>query len=290
MQGRVQSDFNLFTLNEDLSNELPNFSPLLVPFGEFTATGSGEVLLSQRIGKVDTEYPLLVLGESDGRKTGVLAGEGFWKWRLFDFLQHQNHELTNELFGKTIQYLSTKEDKRRFRASVAKNIFNENERIQFNAELYNANYELINEAEAELSIRGAGGENYDFAFSRVGNAYELEAGILPVGDYTFRARTTSGGEQLVFDGRFSVQPVQLELYQTTANHNLLRLLAGEYGGELFAPGATSQLTSALLDRDLKPVRYDTVKTRSVINLQWIFWLLFALLGLEWFGRRWFGSY
>ena len=290
VQGTLADNFNLFTLDERIANELPNFPPLLAPFGDFTNAGNGAVLLRQRIGKVDTDYPLLVLGESNAQKTGVLAGEGFWKWRLFDFLQHQNHELTDELFGKMVTYLSLKEDKRRFRVTTAKRIFNENEPIFLNAELYNANYELINDPDAEVTLRGPGGEEYNYVFSRTGNAYQLDAGVLPVGDYTFRARTTAAGETLTFDGRLSVQPVQLELYQTTADHNLLRLLGEEFGGRGFLPGAVPELSATLLARDLKPVRYDTLRTRSVLNLRWLFFVLLALLSLEWFGRRWFGAY
>jgi len=75
-----------------------------------------------------------VIGEEDGVKKGVLAAEGIWKWRLFDFLQNKNHDIFEEVLGKTIQYLTLKEDKRRFRISLDKNIFNENEPIILDAE------------------------------------------------------------------------------------------------------------------------------------------------------------
>ena len=37
-----------------------------------------------------------------------------------------------------------------------------------------------------------------------------------------------------FDGQFSVRPIQLELFETTANHAVLRQLSQKYGGPLRA--------------------------------------------------------
>ncbi len=291
VQGRPVGTFNNFTLSESLLQSLPNFPPLTAPFGEFQAAPDASALLTQRIGKVDTRYPLLVLGEEGGVKTGVLCGEGIWKWRLFDFLQNQNHEIFDELLGKSVQFLSLKEDKRKFRVTPVKNIFNENEPVFFDAELYNDNYELINEPDAQIVITNSEGKEFDFTFNKNGRAYTLNAGIFPVGNYTFRAAVTSAGQNLATTGQFSVQPVQLELFETTANHNLLRLLSEQYGGAALYPKDMEQIADLIKEKGtVKPVIYQTTKTRAVINLKWIFFLLLLLLTGEWFLRRYFGAY
>ncbi len=291
VQARVANGFNLFTLSEPLREQLTNFPPLLAPFGEYSVTGDGQELLYQRIGKVDTRYPLLMLGTAGDAKLGVLAGEGIWKWRLFDFMQHQNHEIFNELMSKIVQYLSLKEDKRRFRVSLSKNIFNENENIYLDAELYNESFELVNEPDASLVITNSEGQEYNFTFNRVGNAYRLNAGILPVGNYSFRASVFYNGENFAYDGQFSVQPIQLESYETAANHNLLRLLSEKYGGQLVYPDEMEALGNLLQQKEtVKPVIYETSKARPVIGLKWLFFALLLLLSTEWFFRRYFGGY
>jgi hypothetical protein len=291
VQATISPNFNLFTLSERLRTELPALVPLTAPFGDFRESGSGQTLLYQRIGKVDTKYPLLTVGEVNGVRKGVLAAEGVFSWRLFDYLQHQNHEVANELLLKTVQYISLKADKRKFRVNLPKNIFNENEPVVFDAELYNENFELINEPDASISIRNSEGQEFPFTFSRSGTTYHLEAGIFPVGNYTYRANTNSAGQQLTFDGQFSVQPIQLESYVTTADHGLLRLLSQEYGGQMLYPGQLGELPKILAEKsNVKPVIYSTMKTRPVINLKWIFFLLLSLLTLEWFLRRYYGGY
>ena len=291
VQGRIAPNFSLFTIEEDILSEIPNFPPLLAPFGEFEASPEAQVLMYQRIGKIDTQYPLLVLGESNGAKTGVLCAEGLWKWRLFDYLQRQDHDIFDSFLGKTVQYLALKEDKRKFRVNLSKNIFDENEPILLDAELYNESYELVNESDVTIIITNSEGNEFPFTFNKVDRAYRLNAGIFPVGNYRFRASVFSNGEDLSYSGQFSVQPIQKEIYETTADHGLLRLLSDKYGGELVYPAQLKGISGQISEKGtVKPVVYTTSKTRPVINLKWIFFLLLGLLTTEWFFRRYFGGY
>ncbi|MFK8006091.1 MAG: hypothetical protein AB8H03_06955 [Saprospiraceae bacterium] len=290
VQATISSVFGLFTISDEVKNELSTFAPLLAPFGDFKDNANTHVLLYQRIGKIDTKKPLLLFGEQNNIKTGVLAAEGIWKWRLFDFLQHENHDIFEEVLGKSIQYLTLKEDKRKFRVSLDKNIFNENEGINFDAELYNQSYELINDPDATLTITNSEGKDFNFTFSKSGKSYILRDKVFPVGNYKFRGTVNNAGEQLVYNGKFSVQPIQLESFETTADHGVLKLLSEKYGGSLIYPNNIASIGTTLTENPIKPVVYTTSKTRSVINLKWIFFTLLGLLILEWFIRRYFGAY
>ena len=291
VQAQIAKDFSLFTLSEEFRKEVSSFVPLQAPFGDFKLIGNGQVLLNQRIGKIDTQYPLLVLGEQDNLKTGILCAEGIWQWRLFDFLQRENHDISNELIGKTIQYLSLKEDKRRFRVSLPKNVFDENESVILDAELYNNSYELINEPDVSVVITDSEDRNFNYVFTKTATAYSLNAGILPAGNYAYQATTDFNGERLAFNGRFSVQAVQLELYETTADHGLLRRLSEEYGGQLVFQNQINTISTLIeASGKVKPVIYESTKTRPIIDLKAIFFLVLFLLSLEWFLRRYFGAY
>lgn len=290
VQGIFNPGFSLFTINDELRSSLPTFNPLTAPFGEYKAGGGAQVLLKQRIGKVDTEYPLLLFGEENDVKIAVLTAEGLWRWRLFDYLQHQNHDIFEELVGKNFQYVTLKSDKRRFRISVSKNIFNENEPVVLDAELYNESYELVNDPDVSLTITNSDGRDFNYTFNKTTNAYTLSAGVFPVGSYRFKGTVNYNGQALDYTGQFSVQPIQLELYETTADHAMLRRLSEEFGGDVFYQNQLSDLSSAMLTKDIKPVIYSTSRTRSVINLKWIFFILLGLLSTEWFLRRYYGGY
>jgi hypothetical protein len=291
VQGRVSPQFAAFSLSPRVLEELPKFNPMTSAFGNFGATPQAQVLLRKRIGKIDTDQPLLAVGETNGIKTGILLGEGLWRWRLFDYLQHQNHEIFDELVGKTVQYLSIKEDKRKFRVTLDKNIFNENEAVTFGGELYNDNYELTNDPDVAMSIRNRDGKEFTYTFNKLGKAYTLNAGILPVGPYTYKATTNFNGQALSYEGRFSVQPIELELFETTANHSVLRQLSAKFGGEMVYSTQLASIAEKIKSNEtVKPVIYQTTQTNPLINLKWIFALLALLLAGEWFLRRYFGAY
>ncbi len=291
VEGLLNPNFSTFTLDKKVGENVFKLPPLIAPFGDFNANAKATVLLTQKIGSIDTKYPLWVFGEEKGTKKAVLAAEGIWKWRMADFAQHQNFDIFDELFNKVIVFLSAKEDKRKFRAFASNSIYRENEAVMIDAELYNANYERINEPEARVEITDQNGKKFPFIFNKTTDAYSLKAGIFPAGDYKFEAKTNYSGESLVAAGAFSIQSIQLESFETTADHQLLRNLSAQNGGTLVYPNDLAKLSEMIENKGFaKPILYDTVKTRSLIHEKWIFFLLLLLLSVEWFLRRYWGSY
>lgn len=287
----TNSGFGLYKLEPDLITNLDALPPVRSRFGEYEAAPAAQVLMQQQIGSVETNYPLMLLGEVNRQKTAVLTAEGIWRWRLFDYMKDNNNETLSAFISKTVQYLAVKEDKRKFRVNQRKKIFNENENITFDAELYNNSYELINEPDATMRIVDAEGKVYPYTFSKSGNAYELDAGILPVGAYSYAAKTVYGGEEYNAKGGFTIREVQLETINTIADHSLLHQLSTKYGGEMLQVSQIDQLVEKIKSReDIKPVLYSSYKTQSVINKKWLFFLILALLAVEWFVRKYLGTY
>ncbi|NBU36430.1 MAG: VWA domain-containing protein, partial [Bacteroidetes bacterium] len=197
-------NFNLFQWEQEWPQKMARFPPLQVPFGDINGGKLGQTLLFQRIKNLSTAYPLLSLGEVGQVRSAVFVGDGLWKWRLSDFQLHENHEVFDGLTGKIVQYLSVKRDTRKFRIFVNKPVFDENEAVSFVGELYNASYELTNSPEVSLSLKNNEGKKYDFSMSREGKGYQLNAGILPVGNYVFTAKTTYNGKEMTAEGQFTV--------------------------------------------------------------------------------------
>ena len=282
--------FNLFNLENNVSQQVAEFPPLTVPFGEYKSSPTTQVLFKQKIGTVDTEYPLLNIEQSTGYKMAVLCGEGLWRWRMYDYKTDKQHETTNELVSKVIQYLSVKNDKRKFRVDMSKNLFYETEKITFNAELYNDSYELINGPEASITIYDEAGKAFPFVFNKTASAYELDAGFFPVGKYTYAAKTNHNGKEYKTNGSFSVAPVQLETMQTTARHDLLYAMTKRVEGDLVFPDSLLTLIDKIKNNPPAAIQYSSFKTQSIINLKWLFFLLIALLTIEWFVRKLIGGY
>jgi hypothetical protein len=283
-------NFSQFSISPEISRMFTEYPPLNVPFGQYKSGTSSEALLYQRIGSVSTTMPLIVFNQGLDRKTGIIAGEGIWRWRLTDYLKTGNHAAFDELISKIVQYLSVKDDKSQFRV-ILKNNFTEDEAVEADAELYNDSYELVNEPDVNIVISDKTGKNFPFSFTRTLNAYYLNAGSFPPGEYTFKASTSFGGKTFQKTGAFVVMALNEEMLNTVANHTMLYSLAKQHNGDMLYPRDMEKIFDLLGARDdIKTVSYVQKKYTDLVNIFWVFLLLLALLSTEWFIRKRNGGY
>ena len=285
----VSSDFSNFNISEEVIARVKRYPPLTSPFGEYSFGQSQQTLLQQAIGGIETDFPMLSFSEYDGIRWAFLFGEGIWRWKYFDYIEDGGYEVISEIIDKSIVYTSTKDDKRKFRVSTSNNIYQENDEVRIVAELYNSNYELINDPEAFLTITNESGEEFSYTFSKSNNGYALNAGVFVPGRYTYNANTTHAGEQYEDSGKFSVRRIEVEKSNLQANHNVLHALATKSDGKVYYPDQINQLQEELLANDqMKPILYQNVVNRSILDLKWLLGLLLLSLVVEWFLRRYYG--
>lgn len=286
----VSNGFSLFTFSELLTDKIKEWPPLTSPFGVYTTKAGASALLNQKIGSIVTNQPLMVFSEQGNYKSVVLGGEGLWRWRLADYNSNGNHDLSNELILKTVQYLSVKDDKSPFKVN-AKNAFKENEAVVFDAELYNESGQLTNVQEAKITITDQNKKQFPYVFSRTEKAYTLNVGQFPVGKYTYKAEVKLGDKLFNRSGEFSVNALQLETVNTIANHQLLNSISVRSGGKMFFSANYQELINVLKKQeDLKPMSFTRKKMEDLIDFPWVFFVLIMLAATEWFIRKRSGGY
>ncbi|MDG1175965.1 MAG: hypothetical protein P8N07_09230, partial [Flavobacteriales bacterium] len=290
-QAYVNTDFSQFTISPGLVSFVNSFPPVQVPFTQkYSVSNSTETAIYQRIGPVKTKYPLLAFNKNGAYKTGMLLGEGIWRWRLQDYSNNGSSDLFNELIVQTAQYLVSKEDKSLFRV-FRKTAYSENEKVQFEAEVYNKSYELVTTSDANMKIFNEQKEEFSYTFSKVGDSYKLNSGSLKPGSYTYVATSTSKGGKLTRTGEFSVEELKVEQNNTVANHQLLFNLSDVTGGEVLSISGLSSLDEKLKKQEnLVDVIYQEKDVDDLINMKVIFFFILLLLGIEWFVRKRNGGY
>lgn len=287
----LNKSFGLFTLSTEASDILKKLPPLQVPFGSYATAVGTQVMCYQQIGYTATQMPLIAFSQTDGIKCGTIAGEGLWRWRLSEYQIFGNQNLTTEVITKTVQYLCARDDRRLLRITTDRRTFDENEKILLTAEVYNPSYELITTPELQLQVTNEEGKVFSYVFSKGDRSYSLDAGILPVGNYKYTATISVSGKTENVNGVFTVLPLQAEFIESAADHNLLFNLAKQYNGELVYPSQMNSLIEKIKNQeDVKPVSYSQLKLQDLINIKWIFFLLLALISLEWLVRKREGSY
>lgn len=279
-------NFNAFTLDATALKQLSEYDPLQMPFGSLSVNGNYSAVLNQRIGKVNTQSPLWFFMDDNGKKTGFLIGEGIWTWKLEEAKNEQNFPLLHELISKTVQYLSVKDDKRKFKVYSSKTTYEENENIVLNATLYNDAYEAVNTSDVKVQFKNEEGKVFNYTFSKFGITYQLNAGTLPQGNYTYVASTNLGDKNYTANGAFYVSALIVEYQQTTANHQLLNTMAQQTNGKMLMPLNLLAIADEIEKSDqVKTISYEDRKYEELINFKWIFVLILVLLSAEWFLRK-----
>ncbi|MFM6935439.1 MAG: hypothetical protein ACKOXP_08350 [Flavobacteriales bacterium] len=290
LEPTFNTGFNSFELSEECRSAIAFFPPLTAKFGGIKVDPSAEILLFQRIGQIKKNDPLLFFSKGDKVKNGVIFGEGIWRWRLNDFIRHQNHDVFNEFIGKIANYLMVKNQGMGLRVQLPKRMNSEEELI-VTASFYNASMEPITSPKIEFILLSDKGKMYKSQFAVAGSVYKLNQGKLNPGKYTWKASTTYNGKKQVKTGVFIVEEIQLEKLESFANHNNLKQLSKQSNGSFHVFSAYRKMLDELAKRnDIATVTYEDHTFDDFLDYTLIFFLLFSLLAAEWFLRRYFGSY
>jgi len=289
----INQQFTMFEIPEDVKQLCEQVPPLNTPFGVYKYSQSAQVLMTQRIKNIQTQNPLIILDNTGERKMGFIAGEGIWRWRIYDYVQNQNHDAFNELINKMMQFLSLKVNKENFVLNI-RNLFNETEPITALAEVYNQIYDPVANAEIKMEITGANQKKFNFNFEPDASGtktYYLNAGILPVGDYSYVATAKNEGKTYVKNGKFSIIALHEEAQNTIANHNALYQLSKKHDAELVFPAQLLSLEEKIKqNKNIVPISNTERDMKDLVYYKWIFFIFLFLLCSEWLLRKFFGSY
>lgn len=286
----VNENFRDFTFSDNTNGTFARYPPADVPFGKFSYPPQANVLLYQRIGSVTTDRPMLLSWQDNNRKIAALVGEGIWRWRLNEYADNGNTEIFDELFSKLVQYLSTLEDKRKFRSFPLQNEFSDSEAVVIESQVYNDLFELVYGNTIKLEVHDDQGKVYNYSYITSPGSARYRIGGLKEGVYRFKASTVLGGKTEEVSGQFLVKAQNVEAQNLTADFGLLRKLSTESGGKFYKANELSKFNNDLQATKAASLIHTDETFNQLINLKWVFFLLLALITTEWFLRKYLGSY
>jgi hypothetical protein len=290
IQPTLASGFNDFELSEKVAEALDFYPPLKSKFGTLKVEGNPLILLNQRVGPVKKSDPLLFFVNRNNLKTGVLYGEGLWRWKLNDFIRSGNHEAFSELFSKTMNFLMVKQQEAGLRIEFPKR-FSIEEDVMVNASFYNSALEPITKPKIELKLTDSDGKVFRSQFGVNVNGYKLSLGKLKAGKYKWYAETKFNGKSYKKSGVFIVEDIELEKIETAANHGVLKQVAKQSNGKFYLLKDYQKLINDIEKRgDITTISFEETAFNKLIDYLMVILLLIALLASEWFIRRFLGSY
>lgn len=275
------SSFSTFTVPQNLQAVLDKMPPLNIPNGTVQAMPDANVLFKQR----NSDEPLWVLSQGV-KPMALLAGEGLWRWRVYEYKYFNQHSAIDECIRQTINFLSANNTERPFRVELPKYVWSDQEAVSLNAYLFNANNEQINAPDAQLTIADSTGRKQNFSFEKNGTAYRLNIGIWAGGNYAYTAHTTYNGKQYSTSGSFAVESMPLELMETGADYPLLYGLAKKYNGSFVPSSNISSLYDSISKNEsIKPVLETNTQTAPLVDWKWYFFLILVFAVAEWLLRK-----
>ncbi|MCB0487017.1 MAG: VWA domain-containing protein [Cyclobacteriaceae bacterium] len=286
----INANFKDFGFSENMNSVFARYPPVNVPFGKFTYPTNANVLLFQRIGRVATDRPFLFTLTQNDQKLAVMTGDGVWRWRMDEFAETQKTEAFDDVFSKLIQYLSTREDRRKFRSFPVQNEFTASEPVEFESQVYNELFEQVYGNKIDINLTNESGEKFEYSYVTSPGNSRYRIGGLGQGVYQFRSSTELNGARETVRGEFLITEQNIESQNLTADFNLLRKWAANTGGRFYKAEDLNQLEQDFSRLKASSRIHSEESFNPLINLKLVFFLLLTLISLEWFIRKYMGSY
>jgi len=280
--------FERFTTTSEEKSIMVSFPPLIVPYGEYRLKQDVDILLYQRVGNTLSNKPLIMA--SADRKQAVISGEGIWRWRLSEFSETNSHQVFDSYFGNLIQYLSAKEDKRKFRVYPTSSEFMTSDPIYMEVEVYNDLLERLYGQQIDLKIKNEEGVETAYAFANGENNTRFEVRGLSQGVYRYEATTEIGGKNERSKGQFTIKALQLEALSTTADYDFLRRISSKHNGRFELASNWQLLADSIIAKKPQNILHTSEEMVDFISIPWLFLLFIALASTEWLLRKRKGSY
>ncbi len=286
---QFNKEFSLFKMSEDFQGNYGKFPPLQANYLNIAAVKQSEVLLYQKIGAVATNKPMIAMGFMENQSVGIVFAENIWKWKMMDFKNFKSFERFEEVIVKTANFLAVKKDKKKFKVHFAKTFYTEKESVSADAVLYNASYELINNADVQMEIVGNNKYQSNVEFVKNGDKYSVNLGSLPAGNYEYTAYTISNGTKLIDKGNFAITAFEIENAYKRANFEDMNKFAQNHNGELIFYKNWEQLIEKFKKKEQKELLISESKTITFIDSWILLGIILLLLSIEWILRKYFGK-
>ncbi|HPR31441.1 MAG TPA: hypothetical protein PLK12_05070 [Prolixibacteraceae bacterium] len=282
--------FSLFLFPPSLSSVSEAYPPLLTWFTQYDCSPDFSVVAYQKINSIVMNYPLILAGEREQRKTGFIMGEGLWRWKLYEYQNFENQNVFDNLMVNFFTYLCLREERESFTIKYEK-LAIETQPYRIKAQLFDELFEPVVGPEIRLHLIDSSNAELNYLFDSDPTGYHLNMGYLKPGFYRFKATTQLGEEDLTSEGSFTIQEVNIEQENLRANHALLKKLSSLTGGSFYYPTEADKLINRLeSDRTIEIKEHEEKSRVEIIDWKIVAAILMVLLSLEWFLRKFWGSY
>lgn len=269
---------------EDGWNSLP---PIFRTNIEIRPKPESEVVSNVSINNVPLNLPLILTRDVSSKKSIAVLGFDIWRWKLMK----PGTDIFDRFILNSQRWLSVKADNKQVKLETSKQVYSSGEEITLLGEVRDKSQNAVENANVKVDITSPTGLKLSINLVSLGNGlYQSNFISRESGDYSFTGEAHDDGLLLGKDGgRFTVSDQELELLNTAADIDFLRLLANRTNGEFFmnedydkALPLLEKLNSSASNEVSEIKEYSPLSSLTIILL------LIVIFALEWFIRKRYG--
>lgn len=268
----------------ELWSKLP---PVFRLQGNFHSKIESEVLATIRLQSMPLTDPFIVAKNVNKKKSLAVLGYGLWRWDMLSDAASGTDKMLEHFISNAIRWLTTQEDSRKIRVQSSKHIFTTQDVIEFNAQVYDDNYQPLDDAQIEVHAQN-GNETSSIILNAIGSGqYQGGFEFLREGEYKFRATVTVNGAVIGSDqGTFSVGGLNAEFLETRMNKPLLQQIAAQTGGRYYNNNDLGSLAQdVIMMNNFRPRDVSKSSEIEIWDSRWLLTLAIFVFALEWFLRK-----
>lgn len=253
-----------------------------------------ERLANMKMNNSAMNEPMILSRVFESQKSIAVLASGLYRWKLMSFGEEESRgqnaatDYYTAFIQNSLRWLAAERNNRLVTIKTTKKSYVTGETVGFTAQVYDASYNPVEDAEVEVEFSSAGGKKRSVILASVGNGrYYADVEGVPGGDYSFSGSAKSGSRLLGKDsGRFSVGEISPEFINLSMNSGLLRQMAEESGGKFY----TAKNCSSIIKDILKDKKFAerSVTIHDELELWSLAGMLIAvilLLTAEWIIRK-----
>lgn len=278
----ANSSNNLLGNTQQIKDQWEKLPPINITNSRIIPNTSADILLSKND---NNDNAIIFTNDIAGKKSVVLNAVNFWRWKLQ--APNKEYNLFNNFIFNSVKWLTLKNDNDRFNISLNKKNYNLDETIVFSASVYDETLEPINNASIQLEIGNSSSKNIS-TFNSVGNGlYESSINFGKPGMYNFSAKLFDQDKtKKTIQGKFNIDPIEVELTESKMNKELLVSLANVSNGKFISIAKSDELVDIINNNYEKNIKIKFNDNELILSsLEAILFIIIFFFGLEWLIRK-----
>lgn len=253
-----------------------------------------EVLATIKVNNVAMNEPFLITRSFLDQKSVSILGYGLFRWKLLAYAAEvaknnpESIDAYSYLMNNIIKWLSTENRDKLLTIKTSKKYYDKTEEVIFNAQVYDANLNPVDNSNVSLSITSGSKEERNLKMQSLGNGlYIAKVTGLPENEYAFSGKATLFSSDIGRStGKFSVGESPIEYQNLKMNSVLLKEIAMRTGGKFFTKENVEEFNNYLVNSGKFKAKPITVKNEIAFwDFPWFLAVSLFLFSLEWFIRK-----